>query len=725
MNKLKLVHQLDEMDCGPSCLTMIVNYYGVKASLDYIRNKCYLTKNGVSLLGISQSAEELGFETFSVRITLNQLKTIQLPCILHWNNAHFVVLSNIKYKNGKVVYRIADPAHGYVNLEEKEFLKNWSLDNEKGVCLILYPSSIDFYDKKIVEKKKSYKFLFKYLKPFKSEICKIFIGLFLGCIITLALPFLTQYMVDSGIKNKDLNILQLIFIFQVSLFIGNSVIDILRNRLFLHIGTRVNINIISDFLSKLMEMPIKYFDSKSSGDLIQRIEDHKRIEEFITSNALLTIFSLINFSVFFIILAFYDIYILIIYLILTIVSIFWVLFFQKNRRKLDYKRFDISSENQSNTYEMINGIEEILLNGIEDYKINKWKNIQEKLYLTNLKVLNIDQLQLNGFNLINNLKNIVITYLVAVNVVNNNLTLGNMLSISYIVGQMNSPINQLISFFRTSLDAKLSFNRLNEIHNENLTNSKGKDFIFNNSSILISNLSFQYEGPKSPFVLNGVSFSIKKGETTAIVGQSGSGKTTLMKILLKYYEPTLGDIKIDNTNIKEFSFNSWKENYGVVMQDGFIFSDTIERNIISGEKEVDNKRLDYAASMSNIKKFVESLPMKYKTKIGESGMKISGGQKQRILLARAIYKDPHYIFLDEATSSLDTENENIIHKNLQEVFKNKTVLIIAHRLSTVKKSDNIIVLKNGRVAEQGNHKELVAQKKEYYNLIKNQLELDN
>lgn len=713
------------MDCGPSCLTMISNHFGKKYDLSYIREKCYLTRNGVSLLGISQCAVELGFNSTALKLTFQDLFEISLPCILHWNRAHFVVLYKIQQKFGKNFFYIADPAHGYIKLNEKDFLSNWNTSGiNKGVCLVLQPTSL-FYENTIPEHRNDYRFLLNYLKPFRLDILKIFAGLIIGSCITLVLPFLTQYMVDMGIQNKDLGILQLIVIFQITLFIGSTVIEIFRNRFFLHIGTRININILSDFLSKLMVMPLKYFDSKRTGDLIQRIEDHKRIEVFITSNALLTVFSLVTFSVFFLVLAYYDLFILLVYLILTVISVGWALFFQRQRKILDYKRFGLQAKDQSNTYELINGIEEIQLNSFEEYKKNKWKEIQEHLYTTNLKVLNVDQFQLNGFNLINNLKNIIVTFIVAKSVISGALSLGNMLSISYIIGQMNSPINQLISFFRTALDARLSFNRLNEIHNKDLSNTTGLACDFNNAPIMLSNICFQYEGPKSPFVLKNIDLTIQNGKITAIVGQSGSGKSTLMKLLLKYYEPIEGDITINNTPLERYSFDSWRKKYGVVSQEGFIFSDTIEQNIVTGDLNIDQKKLEYAAKMANVDMFIADLPLGYGTKIGEAGIGISGGQKQRILIARAVYKNPEYLFFDEASSALDAENEKIIHDNLQSFFKGKTVLIIAHRLSTVKNADQIIVLKQGKVVEQGNHKKLVSIKGEYYNLVKNQLELDN
>jgi ATP-binding cassette subfamily B protein len=496
----------------------------------------------------------------------------------------------------------------------------------------------------------------------------------------------------------------------------------------LFVGTKISIAIISDFLKKLLQLPIKFFDSKITGDFTQRIQDNERIEYFLTSQSLVTFFSMITFSVFFGVLWYYDSTILLIYLTLTILSISWSFYWLKKRKILDYFHFQLRSENQESVLEIINGVTEMKLNHFEDFKRNEWEKIQQKLFKINVRILKLDQFQLSGFEFLNQFKNILVTFLSATFVVEGKMTIGTLLSVSYIVGQMNSPINQLVSFFRSLQDAKLSLERLNEVQNHPIEEQiDNQDFISLTfeEDVLFKNISFQYEGPKSPYILKGINFSIPEGKITAIVGASGSGKTTLMKLLLKFYEPTQGGIYYNGKNLHNISPKSLRENCGVVMQDGFIFSDTIERNIATGDEKINKVKLQNAVKIANIEKFINTLPLGYNTKIGASGNGISGGQKQRILIARAVYKNPHYIFFDEATSALDAENEKIIHDNLQQFFKGKTVLIIAHRLSTVKNADQIIVLKNGEIAEIGNHEQLVQNKADYFNLIKNQLELGN
>jgi ATP-binding cassette subfamily B protein len=729
MPEFKMVYQLDEMDCGPSCLAMIAKHYGKEFSLSYVREISHLTKNGVSLLGISQAAETLGFETISAKTTLLTLKGERIfPCIIHWKQSHFVVLYKVKRSRftKEYFFYLADPAYGLMKLSEESFRKGWLGEEIKGVTMFLNPTD-KFFSLEEIKESSNFYYLFNYIKPFKWQIIKIFFGLFIGSLITLAFPFLTQYLVDKGINTKDLHFVILVLIAQLTLFFGNSVIEIIRNRIMLYVGTRLNINIISDFLGKLMLMPLKFFDAKRIGDLMQRIQDHKRIEIFLTSNSILTLFSLINFSVFFGVLLYYNWLILLIYIILTAISIIWVLFFLKKRKILDYNRFDLLAENQDTTYELVTGMQEIKLNDFETFKKEKWKTIQEKLFKVNIKVLTIDQFQLSGYDFINNLKNIVVSFIAANYVIINDITLGAMLSISYIIGEMNSPIAQLIAFFRSMQDAKLSFSRLNEIHNIPLENyeiehdTKKESF----DGIKINNLSFQYEGKRSPFALKNVNLIIPKGKVTAIVGASGSGKTTLLKLILKYYKPTDGNIYIEGKNLTNIPLENWRKQFGVVMQDGFIFSETIERNIATSDNSINKKKLQQSVLVANLTDCIQNLALGLKTEIGASGTGISGGQRQRILIARAVYKNPQYIFFDEATSALDAENEKKIHDNLQEFFKGKTVLIIAHRLSTVKNADLIIVLKNGQIAEQGTHNQLVASKREYFSLIKNQLELGN
>ena len=558
--------------------------------------------------------------------------------------------------------------------------------------------------------------------------------LLFGTITTLVFPVLTQKLMDEGVSKKDLSVISYILIAQLAFFLGNIIFNIFRNWIMLIVGTNINIRIISDFLKKLLKLPIKFFDTKLMGDFSQRIQDHERIESFLTSQSLITLFSAITFTVFFGVLWYYDFTILLLYVALTAISVLWSLLWMKKRKVLDYFRFQQRSENQESIYEIINGVSEMKLNQFENYKRKKWEEIQQKLLKVNIRILKLDQIQLSGFEFINQLKNIIVTFLAASFVVKGSMTLGELLSVSYIIGQMNSPVNELIQFFRSLQDAKLSLSRLHEVHDyaeeekeyhvpllsEKYTRQNGIE-----RGIYFKNVSFQYEGPRSPYVLKNINLFIPEGKITAIVGASGSGKTTLIKMFLKFYEPVEGDVFFNHLNAQDISPKDLRENCGTVMQEGYIFSDTIERNIAAGDENIDYEKLEKALHIANIKSFVEELPLGLKTKIGASGNGISGGQKQRILIARAVYKNPYFIFFDEATSALDADNEKIIHDNLQSFFKGKTAVIVAHRLSTVRNADQIIVLKHGEIVEKGSHEELVSRKSDYYNLVKNQLELGN
>jgi ATP-binding cassette subfamily B protein len=730
--------QKDQMDCGPACICMVASKYGKKYTLDFFRKEAFITREGVSLLGISSASAKVGFETLSAKLSTRELieNKNSLPCILHWNQNHFVVLykisSGIFSKQKK--FHIADPSYGKIKLTQDRFEKSWFSYKDQGIALFLNPTE-EFY--KIEPPKEdtlTIKYLLNYLKPYKKKLFMMFLLLLCGSVLTLIFPFLTEALIDKGVNAGDLNFIFLILLGQLALFLGSIIFSIFRNWLMLYIGTHLSITIISDFLKKMLKLPINFFDTKLMGDFQQRIQDNDRIEDFLTSQSLTTFFSIITFSVFFGVLWYYDFKILLVYLVLTVLSVGWSFYWLKKRRILDYYRFQQRSENQESIYEMLNGVTEMKLNQFEDFKIKEWETIQQKLFKLNTRILKLDQIQLSGFEFLNQIKNIVVTFLAATNVVQGNMTLGMLLSISYIIGQMNSPVNQLVGFLRSLQDAKLSLERLNEVQNHNPEEKQDQiELVPQTSSqeksqekgIFLKNLSFQYEGPKSPYVLKNVNLHIPEGKVTAIVGASGSGKTTLIKLLLKFYDPVEGEVFFDQENILTLSPKSIRENTGVVMQDGYIFSDSIERNIATKEREINEKQLKKAVQVANIENFIESLPLKYNTKIGASGNGLSGGQKQRILIARAVYKNPHYLFFDEATSALDAENEKIIHNNLQDFFKGKTVVIIAHRLSTVKNADNIVVLKGGIVIEQGSHKELVEAQNEYYNLVKNQLELGN
>lgn len=744
---MKFIPQHDQMDCGPACIAMITKMYGKEYPLQYLRDISHISKEGVSLMSISDAAEKIGFETYPSLLSIEVLlEEGTLPCVLHWNKNHFVVLYDVK-KNvftGKKRFKVADPSHGLITLSEEEFKKSWCSQEDKGIVLFLSPTEKFEEMEPPKTQKLTVSYLLNYLKPFKKQVAFMFSMLLLGSLVTLVFPFLTQNLIDKGVTVGDMNMITLILLAQLGLFLGAITIQIIRNSLTLYVGTKLSINIISDFLKKTLQLPIKFFDSKMVGDFNQRINDNERIEEFLTSQSLVTVFSIMTFSVFFGVLWYYDFTILAVYLALTVFSISWSYYFLKKRRMLDYFKFQQRAENQDSILEIINGVSEMKLNQFEEFKRKAWVKIQNKLFKTNLRILKIDQVQVSGYEFLNQLKNILVTFLAATYVVKGQMTIGELLSISYIIGQMNSPVNQLVDFFRSLQDAKLSLERLNEVQNhpeeETMyvneegeeqplkTLEIGENIFVNNGiekGIRLKNVSFQYEGPKSQFILKDINMLIPEGKVTAIVGASGSGKTTLLKLLLRFYDPTLGSIHYNYDDILSLSPKSIRENCGVVMQDGYIFSDTIERNIATGDEVIDYDKLIKAVRIANIEEYIMSLPLKLKTKIGASGNGISGGQKQRILIARAVYKNPHYIFFDEATSALDAENEKIIHDNLQEFFKDRTAVVIAHRLSTVKNADQIIVLKNGEIVEYGNHKKLVENKADYFHLVKNQLELGN
>jgi ATP-binding cassette subfamily B protein len=731
---MKFIPQHDKMDCGPSCLAMITSYYGKAYGLQYLRDNCFTSREGVSVLAINNAAEKIGFKTLATQISVEDLNNDFLPCILHWNQNHFVVLNKISKSlfNRKKIYTIADPAHGILKLTEEKFEKSWQKNTNKGVALLLEPTDLFFQKKNIPDQKVSLSYIYNYLGPHKKQFIWLSLILLLGTITTLAFPILTQKLIDDGVSKKNMGIISYILMAQLAFFVGNIVLGIFRNWIMLYVGSRLNISIISDFLKKLMGLPIKFFETKFMGDFNQRIQDHEKIELFLTSNSLVTIFSVFTFSVFFVVLWSYDFRILATYFTLTTLSIIWSLYWLKKLKVLDYYRFQEKSENQESIYEIINGISEMKLNKFEDYKRKEWEEIQQKLFKINLRILKVDQIQLSGFEFLNQLKNIVVIFLSASFVIQGSMTLGALLSVSYIIGQMNTPVGQLITFFRSMQEAKLSLSRLYEVQThpeeeqKHLLPLMNEKYIHQNGiekGIYFKNVVFQYEGPQSPYVLKDINLFIPEGKITAIVGASGSGKTTLIKLLLKFYAPTQGEIYFNHSNLKDISPKDLRINCGVVMQDGHIFSDTIERNIATGDENINSQKIKKALQTANIQSFVNELPLGLNTKIGASGNGISGGQKQRILIARAVYKDPHFIFFDEATSALDAENEKVIHDNLQEFFKGKTVIIIAHRLSTVKNADQIIVLKQGEIVEQGNHQTLVEKKSDYFNLVKNQLEL--
>jgi ATP-binding cassette, subfamily B, bacterial len=732
--------QLDAMDCGPTCLRMVAKYFGRSISLDYLRNKSQYGKQGVSMLGLADAAESIGLKTVGAKLSFEQLiNDAPLPAIIHWDQYHFVVLVKI---NRSLLRRddnfvIADPANGLIKLNREDFCKHWisTTENEagKGTALLLETTlafkQMDFTDDAQAPKSKiGREYLFNYVKQHKAYFFQILLGLLIGSVLQLIFPYLTQSIVDTGINTQNLNFIQIVLAAQLMLLFSQTVVEFIRSRILLHISTRINISLLSGFWAKLLKLPMQFFDSKHPGDIIQRIGDHHRIESFLTGTALNTFFSIFNLIIFSFVLLRYNVSIFIIFAAGSFLYLLWIQFFLKYRRKLDYQRFAIASKENNATMQLVYGMQEIKLNNAENTYRWAWEGLQAGLFKLNFKSLSLTQYQQVGAFFINQGKNILITFIVAKLVIEGSLTLGMMLAIQYIIGQLNSPIEQLVGFTQQAQDAKISLERLNDIHA--LDDEEPVQKQFNHSlpeehSIEVKNLSFTYPGAGNEPVLKDISLTIPQGKVTAIVGMSGSGKTTLVKLLLRFYENYKGDIHLGTANFKTISPKYWRSVSGAVMQDSFIFNDNIKKNITVTDDKVDNQRLMNACKTANILPFIESLPLGFYTKLGAEGNGISGGQKQRLSIARAVYKNPQFIFFDEATNSLDANNEKVILENLQQFFTNKTVIVVAHRLSTVKNADKIVVLDNGVIVEEGTHAELSLKKGKYYELVKNQLELGN
>jgi ATP-binding cassette, subfamily B, bacterial len=733
MNNFKVERQHDCMQCGIACLQMICNYYGKEYSLDSLSKICFATTEGVSMLGISETATSLGFHVVNVKCTVKTLTEVSLPSILHWNQNHFVVLYRVK--NEKKFY-IADPGKGLVTYSLEEFKKHWISTNsngqDKGIAMFLETTPTFFThqmeDKKKISGKRSFHFLFGYVKKYRKYFGQVILGLIVGSLSQLVLPFLTQSIVDVGIKNQDIGFVWLILLGQLMLTISRTAIDFIRRWLLLHISLRINISLVSDFFIKLLKLPMSFFDTKLMGDLMQRMNDHSRVNNFLTQQTLNITFAMLTFVVFSVVLFFYNKLVFAIFLLGSILYGVWMTLFLKQRKLLDYELFEQQAINNNKTYEFITTIQESKLQDCEQRRRWEWEDTQAELFGVQMKSLKLQQTQEAGSIFINEVKNIIITVVAATAVIHGQMTLGMMLAVQYIIGQLNSPVEQLMNFFYSLQDVKISLERINEIHQ--MDDENGKEGLLTsiedkNEGIDIKNIMFKYDPHALRKTIDDVNIHIPQGKVTAIVGASGSGKTTLIRLMLGYYPVLEGTINIGNTDINKLNKKWWRRQCGVVMQDGVIFSESIARNIAVDDGDIDKERLLKAAEIACIKDYIMALPLKFNTKIGRDGVGLSQGQKQRILIARAVYKNPDYIFLDEATNSLDANNERSIVENLDMFYKGKTVVIVAHRLSTVKNADQIVVIDHGKVVEEGNHESLTAKRGAYYNLVKNQLELGN
>lgn len=733
MHRFPLTLQHDSMQCGIACLQMICKYFGRDYTFSALSRYCFATTEGVSLLGISEAADTLGLHTLSARATVDELAENPLPAILHWNQNHFVVL--YKVKNGRKFY-VSDPAKGRITYSYDEMIDHWASTMSNGRpagIAMFFETTPAFFEFKMegmtdASERRSFRFLFGYVKKYRKYFVQIVIGLILGSCMQLVLPFLTQAIVDVGIKGKDLNIIWLILLGQLMLTASRTAIDFYRRWILLRIGMNINISLLSDFFVKLLKLPMSFFDTKLMGDLMQRMSDHSRVNNFLTQNCLNVTFSMLTFVVFSVVLFLYSKLVFGIFLLGSLGYGCWLLSFLRRRKVIDYELFEQQSINNNRTYEFITSMQEIKLQDCERRKCKEWETVQHNLFNVQQKSLKLQQTQEAGSIFINEIKNMVITVVAAASVIHGDITLGMMLAIQYIIGQLNSPVEQLMQFFYSLQDVKISLERINEIHL--MDDENGKDGLKEQvedaeEGIALSHVDFKYDPHALHNTLSDINIHIPHGKVTAIVGASGSGKTTLIRLMLGYYPVSGGKLTIGGTDVNKLNKKWWRRQCGVVMQEGAIFSESIARNIAVDDHSVNQEQLYQAADLACIKDDIFYLPLRFDTKIGRDGMGLSQGQKQRILIARAIYKNPDYLFLDEATNSLDASNEYDIVTNLENFYAGKTVVIVAHRLSTVRNADQIIVLKHGQVVEIGNHESLTAKRGAYYQLVRNQLELGN
>jgi len=710
------------MDCGPSCLKMVAEYYQLKANITVLRALCNTSRLGTSIGDVAYAAEQTGFKALVFKTTIDYLNQNQpFPCIIHWRKNHYVVLYKIKDRK----YTIGDPGFGLTVLTEKEFIEGWSNNGEKGIALFIEPDFQNVPDTGSIHHQSVFRQFKDFLKPQAGQIGFLLLIILISSLISIVIPKTIQYMTDNGVEKKNINIIWKVLLFQFVLFGSLTFTNYIRSLIQAKLSTKLSISIISNFLIKLLNLPVSFFDSKNHADIYQRIDDHSRIETFLSTKLVSFIFSISLLIAYVVQIFWFDRYIVLSFVLFTVLSFCWFFLFAGKRKKLDYRRFGLAIEERHYLNDLISGMTEIKLNNAQPGRVDRWQELQHSLYTFKLSNLKLTHLQQNGINTINQLKSIFITFLCAYWVINGTITFGVMLSIGYIVGQLTIPLQEIMNFFNDYQDAKTSFERLNEVQlkmNENDEDKINFPDQFN-SGFHIVNLSFKYAGIHNLYVLRGVNLFIPKGKITAIVGTSGSGKTTLMKLLLAFYQPQTGNILIDQINLQQINTDDLRSQCGVVMQDGYIYSSSIAQNIAMDDKKIDIDRVYQALSIACLDDFVDSLPQKHHTLLGSIGVDLSGGQKQRLFIARAVYKNPQIIFFDEATNSLDSNNERAIMDNLERFFIGKTVLVIAHRLSTVKNADQIVVLEKGEIVEVGSHTALTENRGKYYELVKNQLEL--
>jgi len=696
---------------------MVAKYFGKDLSLDRLRELCYITREGVSLMGISHAAETIGFKTLGTRVDLQTLVTkVPLPCILPWNRQHFVVL----YKTARKWAYIADPGQGKLSISHDELRRHWCENNKEGTVLLL-ETTPKFYKQEEAESA-SFGHFIRYFLPHKNLLLQVFFAMLFSSLVSLLIPFIMQSIVDIGIMGRNLNFIYMVLIAQLMLTIGSTMISFIQSWIALHLSIRISLAFVIGYLSKLMTMSFTFFELKTLGDISKRVEDNSRIEIFLNKSLFSVIVSVTTFIIYTTILMYYNYRLLLIFLAGNALYTGWILLFLRKRRAFDHEGFKIAADSENKILQLFYGAREIILNNIEKEKRWEWERVQAKSYKLSKRILLWGQFQSSGAMIINSAAGLVISLIVSLSVIDGSMTLGMMMSVQFIMGQIQKPLSSFLELTHSYQDAKISLERLSEVINQQNDEHAARNSLPTKREIVLENISFQYEGPHSPRVLHGISLKIPYNKTTAIVGASGSGKTTLLKLLLKLYRPSQGKIMVGDTPLKYVSDYHWREQCGVVMQDNYIFSDTIANNIALKTYDfLDLRRLEFSVHIANIKDWIESLPLGYRTAIGNEGIGLSQGQKQRLLIARALYKDPSYLFFDEATNSLDAKTESAIIKNLTSAISNKTLVIIAHRLSTVKYAHKIVVLDKGKIVEQGTHVSLLKNKGYYHSLVNGQL----